>query len=72
MAGYRDPFMITSAEIDVVNFLSEAWNAFLALPIEHADDISEFRHAIHSAQDMVLARAGRRQINVPAPEVITR
>ncbi len=58
-----DPFVMTRAEADVVNALAVAWNAYLELPIEHADDQTEFRALVHAAQDKVLARVGRRQIN---------
>ena len=69
MAQDADPFMITNAELRIVGLLGEAWNAFLTLPIEHADHQDEFRHAIHRAQDMVLARVGARQINAPGVRV---
>lgn len=63
MAG--DPFNVTAQESATVMALAEAWNAFLRLPIEHQDDQTEFRQLIHAAQDKVLARAGRRQMNPP-------
>jgi len=55
--------LITTDERAAVLALAEAWNAFLRLPIEHPDDTAEFRHLIHAAQDKVLGRVGRRQIN---------
>lgn len=55
--------MITSQEKMVLQHLVDAWNSFLALPTEHNDDIDEFRRAIHAAQEKVLARPGRREIN---------
>lgn len=54
---------LTPAEIDIVNLLSTAWNAFVALPAEHPTDQAEFCHLIHRCQDAVLARAGRRELN---------
>lgn len=63
MANDTDPAAITNAELRVVGLLGEAWNAFLNLPVEHADHQDEFRHAIHRAQDLILARVGSRQIN---------
>ncbi|WP_105430181.1 hypothetical protein [Neorhizobium sp. T6_25] len=51
---------LTQKEHDVVAALVEAWNAFLELPIQHGDDISEFRHGIHRLQEKVLARPTRR------------
>jgi len=65
MATDADPFMVTDQELRVVGLLGEAWNAFLAMPTEHGDERDEFRHAIHQAQHLVLARAGARQINMP-------
>lgn len=55
--------MITKAEEDVIGHLVDAWNAFLKLPVEHPDDTTEFRHAIHAAQREILSRSGRREIN---------
>jgi hypothetical protein len=54
---------VTDEEKAVVLLLAEAWNAFLKLPVEHPDDTAEFRHAIHAAQDRVLSRSGRREMN---------
>ena len=51
---------MTNQERIVIENLVSAWNAFIDLPIEHPDDQNEFRHAIHSAQLLVLARPGRR------------
>ena len=56
-------FDLTADERAVAVKLAEAWNLFLALPIEHQDDTDEFRRAIHAAQAKVLMRTGRRQIN---------
>lgn len=55
---------VTPEEQEVVSLLGEAWNAFLKLPKEHPDEHSEFRHAIHTAQNMILARSGTRELNV--------
>ncbi len=54
---------ITPQERAVVIALAEAWNSFLLLPVEHRDDQDEFRRAIHAAQDKVLSRPGRREMN---------
>ncbi len=58
-----DPHAVTRAEQAVALLLAAVWNAYLLLPIEHNDDQAEFRALIHAAQDKVLSRAGRRQIN---------
>jgi hypothetical protein len=54
---------VTDGERQVVAKLADVWNAFLALPVEHDDDIHEFRRIIHAGQDKVLGRAGRREVN---------
>lgn len=59
----RDPHRLAAEERAVALKLAEAWNLFAALPVEHGDDVSEFRQAIHAAQGVVLKRPGRRQIN---------
>ncbi len=44
----------------VIFLLCKAWDKFLELPEAHPDDNTEFRHAIHAAQNIILARVGRR------------
>lgn len=47
----------------VVEALTQAWNLYVALPVEHGDDQDEFRRAIHAANAKVLMRPGRRELN---------
>lgn len=54
---------VTPDEKIVVSKLAEAWDAFHCLPLEHPDDLNEFRAIIHAAQAKILARSGRREIN---------
>lgn len=54
---------MTPAEKRVFDALVKAWNEFVMLPIEHQDDVTEFRHGIHHLQDKILARPARREIN---------
>lgn len=54
---------VGDAERATLQHLVNAWNSFLALSVEHNDDIDEFRRIIHAAQEKVLARPARRQIN---------
>ena len=54
--------LLTSGERATLERLTEAWNAFLALPSEHADDRAEFRHGLHRLQDLVLSRPARRAL----------
>jgi hypothetical protein len=56
---------MTDLEQTVLSHLVDAWNAFLRLPIEHSDDIDEFRHGIHALQKQIMARPARRDINRP-------
>ena len=57
---------MTDEEKAVVALLASAWNAFLALPIEHLADEGEFLSAIHRAQDIVLSRPARRDLAAEA------
>ena len=43
-------------EQEVVDLLAEVWNKFIKLRELHNDDLPEFRHAIHRAQYIVMAR----------------
>lgn len=51
---------LTKEERKVLHHLVLSWNAFLALPVEHTDDINEFRHGIHRLQEKVMARVARK------------
>jgi len=62
----EDQARVTDQEAVVVGMLAEAWNEFLKLPIEHPMEQREFCTAIHSCQDKILARGGRRVINTQA------
>ncbi|MEX5551741.1 hypothetical protein [Pseudomonas pergaminensis] len=62
----EDQARVTDQEAVVVGLLGEAWNEFLKLPIEHPMEQREFCTAIHSCQDKILARGGRRVINTQA------
>lgn len=54
---------MNSQEKAVLYALADAWNKFLYLPVEHSDDIDEFRRIIHAAQEKILARPARRALN---------
>jgi hypothetical protein len=49
----------------VLAALVEAWNRFLELPVEHEDDVREFRRMIHAAQEKVMCRPTRRSQQYP-------
>lgn len=52
---------LTESEQLVVNHLSQAWNAFMALRPGNMDDIDDFRRAIHDGQRIIQSRALARQ-----------
>ncbi len=54
---------MTDEEKEIVESLGRVWNAFVALPVEHDMDAVEFCRIIHAAQEKVLARSGRREMN---------
>ncbi len=43
-------------EMEVLESLAKAYNAFTKLTVMHPSDLPEFVHAIHAAQNIVLAR----------------
>lgn len=53
---------MTEQEVRVLNMTKDAWNAFLQLPIQHPDDVNEFRIHIHALQNMIYAREGIRKM----------
>lgn len=52
---------ITNDELNVLAYLGDAFSAFQKLPVLHPSDMHEFIHAIHAAQNIILARVGYRQ-----------
>ena len=50
-------------ETEVLNALGAAWNLFVILDESHPSDHHEFMLAIHAAQNIVLARIGKRVID---------
>jgi hypothetical protein len=61
------------AEIEVINTLAAAWNRFLSIPSScDADDLNDFRKAIHDAQRIVAyasaARASSGLLRIPHPQ----
>lgn len=51
---------LTADEVRTLQGLTAAWSAFLRLPQDHPDEVSEFRRGLHILQDQVLARPTRR------------
>lgn len=60
---------MSEQELRVLNMLGEAFNEFQKLPVLHYSDLPEFVHAIHAAQNIILARAGLREAGVIRPEL---
>lgn len=52
--------MLSLTEEAVLNALTEAWNQYVGLAVEHDDDLREFRDAIHRAQGLIAIRVARR------------
>ena len=48
--------LLTQEEQQVMTYLSEAWNKFVHLKTVHPDEQTDFRHAIHEAQRIIMAR----------------
>jgi hypothetical protein len=61
--------ILTAQEQELLRLTSDVWNAFLLLPRQHPDDQTEFRHALHALQRIVLARPAVRATReiCPAP-----
>ncbi|SFG08380.1 hypothetical protein SAMN05518801_10732 [Novosphingobium sp. CF614] len=51
---------LTMLEKHALELSAELWNAFMALPVQHVDDIAEFRHKLHDLQRIVLSRPAHR------------
>jgi len=58
----KDPGTMTTAELEIVLRLGDAWDAFNAMRSEHGDEREEFRRLIHQAQDLVAARSAYRSL----------
>lgn len=59
---------VTTQERKALQLLADAWAAFCELPEEHPMEKAEFCTAIHSCQDKILMRSGRREVNgMPEP-----
>ena len=52
--------LLLPEEAKTIKALVLAWNAFLKLETLHPDETAEFRHAIHAAQHIIMARPVRR------------
>lgn len=53
---------MTPGEQNVLDALVQAWNAYADLPVEHADDTSDFRYGLHILQRQIMARPTRREM----------
>jgi hypothetical protein len=48
--------IFTPEEHEVMELISEAWNKFQKLPVQHYRDKTEFLSAIHAAQHIIMIR----------------
>lgn len=64
---------LSAGENRALRLLGEAWNTYLKLPRGETlvggvdDDTTDFRHAIHNAQRIILSRPALRSLNKPQP-----
>jgi hypothetical protein len=58
----QNDMLITAKESDLIHMLAAAWNQMQDLPPMGPHDQDEFRTGVHALLDMILARAGRRQL----------
>lgn len=55
--------LLNTDELEVIEHLVDAWNAWVALEVLHPDANADFSRAIHAAQYLVMARPVQRQFN---------
>ena len=53
---------LTNEEKAVLAALVVAWETFLKIPVEHADDKNDFRFHLHALQNLIAARPAFREI----------
>ena len=56
--------LLSVEEKAVLDKLAEAWNAYIKIEPLHPEEISDFRHKIHSAQRIVMARPAFKQLGL--------
>jgi hypothetical protein len=47
-------------EEEALDHLVKSWNAFIKLPVQHPDDLDEYRHSLHRLQHLIGMRKLRR------------
>lgn len=47
-------------ELKVMDSLKDVWNYFIDLPVQDSDDVTEFRHALHLMEHLIMIRGQRR------------
>ena len=58
---------LTDDEGEVVDCLVGAWVQYRELPVEHEDEVAEFRYHIHMLQGLLTMRIARRHYPVGWP-----
>ena len=54
--------ILSGQELEIIRLLAVAWRNYTQLPVYHPADAAEFRHAIHMAQNIVLARPATKEM----------
>lgn len=59
---------LTQQELECIDLLVKAWNAYVSLPPINSFDRTEFMESIHAAQRNIMARPAVEWINGPEEE----
>jgi len=51
---------LTKEEDKIMDLIGDIWNGFNKLPIQHPDDLFEFKFGIHYLQGLLMQRVVRR------------
>ena len=52
--------MVNEKQLQIINLLSEAFNKYIELDVQHPNDQMEFCNAIHRCQHLIMIRDVRR------------
>jgi hypothetical protein len=63
---------LTSEESEVLEYLTDAWNSYIRLPVQHHSDKKEFQEAIHRAQQLIALRIARKVLPEVFPVKISK
>lgn len=60
---------MTEQENKIIDITSNLWSNIVDLPVQHPDDIQDFRFHIHAIQVMIFARKTLREENLVSQEM---